>query len=198
MNNETDNSSSDRIEQALRLADLRHKLTELNGGPLIEGGTENLPMDLQEAFWKNVLHFETTEEVSFAQILKERIQFSPEPITDQDSRSRIKKKLWKLIHALADIGVFLHNTDHLSNEELYDCLTNQLLQETTTPTPEDSGWNTIVDITEFGTADEPDGFRTRFRYYGELEYWDDEDGNPPTREKPAYNRDRFLPGSQKI
>lgn len=59
-----DDQSDPRIEQALRLGELRKEVMDRITGPSFESGTENIPMDLQEKFWQHILAFEAAEDTT--------------------------------------------------------------------------------------------------------------------------------------
>lgn len=49
----------------------------------------------------------------------------PSEVNDVD----VTAKLWELLHGLARLGVYLLNTDHLSDRELYDQLVQEVIEE---------------------------------------------------------------------
>ncbi|HEY0590711.1 MAG TPA: hypothetical protein VGF40_03015 [Thermoanaerobaculia bacterium] len=106
-------------------------------------------------------------------------------------------ELRRLVEDLASIGIFLHSTDHLSDRELYETLTGDMLLEPMMIAPE-PGWHTHLDpIGGFSAED----LQIYYRYYADDAYRDDfrerYPGEPlPPRETPPYDRDRFLPNGE--
>ncbi|MFP4353119.1 MAG: hypothetical protein ACLFTU_09845 [Puniceicoccaceae bacterium] len=181
------------IEQALRLGELRKEVMDRVGGPFLEGGSEDLPMDTQTAFWEHVLAFESAEQSTIAERLRNEIGFVPRPPGDLAGGDEVRDALWELLESLASIRVFVFGTDHLSDGELYELLVNKTLPEPTTVPPAGSEWNCRVDVAGHGTDDDPDGTDTWLRYYADDWTRDEWEGEVPPRETPPYDRDRFLP-----
>ena len=182
-----------RIEQALRLGELRKEIMDRVEGPSIESGTANLSMDMQERFLENVLAFECAEEATFFERLREEVGFTPQPLEDLDGSEATKRALWDLLRALASIRVFVFGTDHLSDADLYRLLMAEALPDLTMVPPKGEGWNCRIDACEFGTADDPEGTNIWLRYYADDLTRDEWDGPLPAKEEPPYDRDRFLP-----
>jgi hypothetical protein len=113
----------------------------------------------------------------------------PDEATLDDSA--LHERLWIVIHAMAEIGMVLDSTDHLSDRELYRWLaTDVLVEETFLSDDVNGAWH----MSPIGGFSEED-IAIYLRYYA-----DDADrrtmGNIdtlPPREKRPYDRDRFLP-----
>lgn len=181
------------IEKALRLGELRKEVLDRTDGPTFEAGTENLPLDIQTAFWEHVLAFESAEETTVAERLKNEAGFVPTPPDDLRGEEENKRALWQLLEALASVRVFLWGTDHLSDTELYRLLVGEALPGPTTVPPTGSEWNCRITAFEYGNDDDPDGTDIWLRYYADdqtREEWDEE---VPPKEPLPYDRDRFLP-----
>lgn len=104
-------------------------------------------------------------------------------------------KLWDVIHGLAQLGAFLHHTDHLSDRDLYIYLWTDALRESTVLMPENPACSWHID--PVGSGSEED-IRLYLKYYAsnrERRDWlKDWPTDPmPGREKPPYDRDRRLP-----
>lgn len=123
-------------------------------------------------------------------VLRERgIEMPDEAILDDPS---LHTQLWVVIRALAEIGMYLESTDHLSDRELYEWLrTDALVQQTFLPMGSDGGWH----MSPIGGFSEED-LQVYFRYYADE---DDRrqaalEGEPmPPREPRPYDRDRLMP-----
>src|SRR5688500_18329469 len=114
-----DQSTDSRdIDQEIRINELRETAREAAGGEMTEWENPDCPPDLAEAFWSNVLAFESAEKTChFIQLEELGVELPPaEDLTDEE----LTKKLWEVIHALARMNVFLSQTDHWSDRELYE------------------------------------------------------------------------------
>ena len=100
--------------------------------------------------------------------------------------------LWEAIRGMAEIGMFLESTDHLSDRELYRYLVNEGLREETMLPQGTGGMWVLSPIGGFSEED----IQVYLRYYA-----DDEerasfrgDYDPlPSKEALPYDRDRLLP-----
>jgi hypothetical protein len=107
-------------------------------------------------------------------------------------------ELWRLVRAMADRGMYLSDTDHLSDRELYDLLLDRVLDEETKAMPVGSGWGCYISAADYGTVEEEDGLGIYLRYYANdtvRRSWAEdypEDVLPPHDATP-YDRDRWLP-----
>lgn len=126
-----------------------------------------------------------------ARALFARLGYTPLPPAEVDDQS-LPGRLWECLYALAARRFFLHHTDHLSDRELYVWLHDVWFAEEVADCPPEAETNTHTDLTDAL----PDDGETWLRYYADE---DDRalfaaDGTPlPPREKPPYDRDRFLP-----
>ena len=112
----------------------------------------------------------------------------------QVPNEELTSRLWDLIGGLAQIRVFLMNTDHLSDRDLYTKLWCELMREEVPLLPDDPGaWH----VNLLGTGSEED-------IHQYLKYFADEDWRRhwltsfpdyemPAHEDPPYDRDRLLP-----
>ena len=72
---------------------------------------------MEEEFLKHILAFETAEPTSLLQWLENAGQDVPPP--DELDDAQLHAKLWEVINRMASLGAYLHNTNHLSDRELY-------------------------------------------------------------------------------
>ena len=128
---------------------------------------------------------------NFDQLIVAGVQL-PEPETVDDAQ--MHATLWTVIYALAEVGVFIEHTDHLSDRELYSHLWHHTLREEVPDIDDDEGvWH--VDV--LGGWSEKD-MQAFLRYYADDEQrqaWrtDFSGEDLPPREDPPYDRDRHLP-----
>lgn len=120
------------------------------------------------------------------------------PPPDGLDDAQLTAKLWEVLDALALRRTFLHNTDHLSDRELYTELWNDLLREPFVPisVPENVGqgfW--FIDLVGSGSEEH---LFLNLKHYADdeqrriwLEDWPDDP--MPDHEDPPYDRDRLLP-----
>jgi len=119
---------------------------------------------------------------------------APETLADHD----LHLKLWEVIHGLADLKVYLHNTNHLDDKDLYARLwRTELRKERSLDCPELLHSNHI-DL--LGRCTEED-LQNYLRYYADESYrlmWSEDfpEDNLPEHEDPAHDRDRLLPISE--
>lgn len=141
---------------------------------------------------KMILFEEGPTTTNFEQLEKAGISL-PEPsaVPDIDLRT----KLWEVIAGLATLRVFLDQTDHLSDRELYTKLWHETLRADT-PAIDEIGFTTHASLLQ------PDGVEPDtsiyLRYYAddeERERWrmDDPDITMPPHDDPPYDRDALLP-----
>jgi hypothetical protein len=117
------------------------------------------------------------------------------PAPDSMDDRQLAAKLSEVVEALAGMRVFLSQTDHLSDRELYALLWSDTLQESVKDMPldESSAWH--IDLLSGGGEEDT---RLYMKYYADEETrqrWltDFPDDEVPPHEEPPYDRDRFLP-----
>jgi hypothetical protein len=116
------------------------------------------------------------------------------PLSEVDP-AQLAGEMWRLIRALATARVFLENTDHLSDAELYVQLTTDVLDA---DAPDFA--RTKADAFHWDFADPSGrGLENWLTYYAsddERDEWEQEALNSslPPRKQPPFDRDRKLPG----
>lgn len=186
----------DDIDRQIRFEKLRREWRDLTGGSG-EDDELNLPPSVEEAFLENVLFFENAPRTSYAKMLiEDGIELTaPEDLTDE---AALRAKLWEVIRGLGRRQVFLYNTDHLSDRAIYSLLWGDLLNHETVDVSANPQSACHLDILGGGSDED---IRTYLEYYADEEErreWAAElqDGEPPERRTPPYDRDRFLPKRQ--
>jgi hypothetical protein len=179
-----------------QIGKLREQLQALSPDGVVFGTSENLSVEAEKAFLERVVAWEQAPSVTPFDLLRNSgITLQPE---QELSDALIHTRLWEIIEALALLGLHLHNTDHLSDRELYRFLWAEVLPEPTELLPEGSGFLTHWDC--IGSGSEED-LRLYLEFYAdesERRQWAQDD---PGLELPApkarpYDRDRHLPASR--
>ena len=183
----------DETERAKRIAELKRQAEELAGGKMVEGHMDETPPEIEEGFWKYVVDYEKAPwTTNFKQLEESGMQLpAPETLDDE----QLTKKLWELIQRLALLRVFLDETDHLSDRELYTLLWSDMLREETKAVPLDE--DSACHMSPLGGCSEED-MQLYLKYYADEQWRDDwQKQHPeeplPDQEDPPYDRDRFLP-----
>jgi hypothetical protein len=129
---------------------------------------------------------------NFQQLLDASVAL-PEPHELDDEQ--LVQKVWEVIEALARLRVFLSQTDHLNDRELYELLWRDVLRQ---EIPDVPLWRTEASHVDLlGSGDERET-RLYLKYYAderEREDWqrDFPDYDMPAHEEPPYDRDSRLP-----
>lgn len=185
--------SSNETERKRHIEEMKEKLRRHLGGsePLIGGNFKSLKDE--EAFLEHILFMEGVDEQPLFDLLEKGGVALPEPDSMPDSE--LHDKLWEVIRAMALLGQYLVNTDHLSDRGLYEVLWNEILREPTSVSPDASNAYACIDLLG-GCSDED--IQTRLRFYADEEErlsWQEEfpDEILPPHEPPPYDRDRHLP-----
>ncbi len=190
--------TEDREEQEYErrrqhIEELKEKITAISGFSDNTFVSPDCPDEVAEKFLEQVLAFEDAEQKPLADALTANGITLPPPEELDDAQ--LKARLWEVINAMSLFGHYLHNTDHLSDRELYEHLTAESLKEPTTLLPQDPDFSCHIDLV--GTGSDED-IRLYLTYYADEEAreqwardWPDE--AIPAHEDPPYDRDRHLP-----
>lgn len=188
-----DDPDLDRIDQEIRINELREAAKEVAGGDMVSWEAPDAPPTISEQFWENILAYEQAEGTCHFLLLESAgVELpSPQELDDQ----RISDKLWEVVHALAGMNCYLSQTDHWSDRELYEHLWSETLHEFTPDFPPNSGWTHHIDF--LSTGSEEDNL-LYLKYYADDEYrnrWHEDwpDDFIPPHEDPPYDRDSKLP-----
>lgn len=176
-----------------RVAMLRRHAAELSGGQLEWNGVDQLPPEIEEVFWQQIIAYETAEAVSLFDLLTAGGVSLPAPVLVHEER--IVDKLWEVIYFLAAHGCYLESTDHLSDRELYTVLWEKLLREPAILFPDDPRYAYHLDIIGSGSREDQRLFLTYYADENDRRLWA---GEWPHEPLPAaiprpYDRDRLLP-----
>ena len=189
----TKDSDEDEAEREKRIAELKREAEELAGGKMAAGGMEETPPEVAEQFWEYVVAYEKAPwTTNFKQLEEAGIELpAPETLDDE----QLTKKLWEVIRALALLRVFLDETDHLSDRELYTELWSDMLREEVKAMPPDP--DGAYHLSPLGGCGEED-IQLQMKYYADDEWrqrFQEEfpEFVMPEPEDPPYDRDRLLP-----
>ena len=172
---------------------LKRRAEELGGGQIVSGTVDDCPAEVEEDFWKHVVEYEEAPWTTHFQQLENAGVSLPPPDSLKDEE--LAAKLWEIIQKLALLHVFIEDTDHLSDRELYTHLWTDSLREETKVLP--LAANFACHIQMLGGGSEEDNL-LYLKYYADdavRRHWqEDFPSDPiPRHEDPPYDRDRLLP-----
>jgi len=180
-------------DQEKRIEALKRHAEELCGGQMEVGSLDDCPAEVEEAFWKHVVDYEEAPWTThFQQLENAGVSLpSPDSLTDEE----LTAKLWDVIQKLALLQVFIEQTDHLSDRDLYTHLWTDSLREETKALS--LAANSACHIQLLGSGSEEDNL-LYLKYYADdafRQYWQTDWPNDPIprHEDPPYDRDRLLP-----
>lgn len=188
-----DPNDLERIDQEIRINELKETLRESTDGEMVEFTAEDCPPEIQEQFWQSVLAWEQAPDTSnFQQLADDGIEL---PAPSELSDELLPATLRKVIEALARRNVYLENTNHLSDRELYTYLWEESLREVIKDLPPGVGWHQHIDI--LGGCSEED-IELHLKHYADEEERQDwlaryPDYAMPEHVDPPFDRDRHLP-----
>lgn len=178
-----------RAERAVRREELVKKIRELGGDVPDSDGD---PSELELTFLARVVAWETRPCSTHGEWLAQRgyVFDPPEELHGRE----LKMELWRLIKALAFARVFLENTDHLSDAELYTRLWNEVLDADAPDFARTADDACHWDFADAGAGEE----QLWLMYYAsedQRQTWVHEFREVvlPPRKRPPYRRDHRLP-----
>lgn len=160
---------------------------------LFFGESGEISPEARAQFWMSVAAYEQASLTTHFQLLEESAIELPAPESMDDER--LTTKLREVIEGLARLRIFLSQTDHLSDRQLYELLWRDVLREAIKDLPltAASAWH--IDLAGRGSAED---IKLYLRYYADEDIrwqWaaDFPDDEMPEHEKPPFDRDRHLP-----
>ncbi len=176
-----------------RIEDLKRQAEEHCSGQMEVASLDDCSAETEEAFWKHVVDYEEAPWTTHCQQLETAGVSLPPPDSLKDEE--LTAKLWEVIQKLALLHVFIEQTDHLSDRELYTHLWTDSLREETKALP--LAANSAYHIQLLGSGSDEDNL-LYLKYYADdafRRHWQkDFPGDPiPRHEDPLYDRDRLLP-----
>ena len=169
-------------------------MEKLGGTTLALG---SMPADMEEEFLRHVLEYETAEPISLLTWLAN--SGVEVPSSDQLDDKTLSAKLQEVIYGMAYVGAYLLHTNHLSDRELYELLSDCLTEEVVL-FPENPDYAYIIDLIGGVESGSDEDIQTYLKYYASekdrVKWSHDWAGDKiPKHEDPPYDRDRFLPQS---
>ena len=187
VNHDSDDDREKRIDELKRRADA------LTGGEMKTGEIEPCSPEVEEGFWKHVVEYEEAPWTThFQQLERAGVSMpAPESLNDEE----VTAKLWEVINKLAQLRIFLEDTDHLSDRELYSTLWNDELREETKDVLLDRDSACHYQLLSSGSDEDNQLYLKYFVDEKWREWWhkDFPDDPMPDHEDPPYDRDRLLP-----
>jgi hypothetical protein len=182
------------IDQAIRINELKETARELAGGDMATYENPDLPPDIEETFWQQVVDCENAPQTCEAEELRKAgLVFPP---AEELSDDALPAKLWELIEALARRSTYLYQTDHLSDRELYMHLTKESLWEIESDLPRgDDRWRMTIDLIGSGSDEDIDLYYTYYADDKDRAHWLAQfpDYRMPEPKPKPFDRDRLLP-----
>ncbi len=176
------------VDHEIRIHRLEREIEDITGQQFTSLKSPNCPPDLEVAFLENVKRVESEGWIKpFDKLIAKGFALPESEMMDD---AALSAKLAELIQTLGKRGFFLHNTNHLSDRELYAYLWNDGLREEIIP---GGAWH--LDLIGSGSAE---AVQAWLRYYAseeERSKWALEwpkDTIPP-HEATKYDRDGKLP-----
>lgn len=172
---------------------MKSELEEIADGKLSSGSLGPVPLKLEEAFLEQALAYERAEfDTHFNRLVQRGLALPPAAELDD---AALSAKLAEVVRELGELHCFLHDTDHLSDRELYDWLLTSGLRD---EAPDISGipggaWHTGP----IGAGSVEDT-AIWLKYYASEEdrqrwHLDFPEDPIPVHESPPFDRDRHLP-----
>ncbi len=188
-----DDSDADESNDGAQDGDPEQEGGEASVGEEFTWMSDDCPPELAAQFWQSVAAYEQAPLTTYFQQLEEAGVELPDPEMMDDRR--LTAKLWEVIEALARLRVFLSQTDHLSDRELYTRLWRELLREPVKDMPldESSAWH--IDLTGSGSTEDTQLYLKYYADEGARQRWaaDFPDDGMPEHAEPPFDRDRYLP-----
>lgn len=187
-----DPENLDDVDQQIRINELREQAKELTGGEMSFFEARDVPPEISEQFWQNVVASECSGWTSARkQLQQDGVTLPPAAgLSDAGLAAKLDEIFTRLA---AHNTVFLH-TDHLSDRQLYDLLLEELLDEEFPDMQAVSPSGAyIIDLVGSGSEED---MVIYLRYYADQkdrESWREDYPTMPPHEQPPYDRDRRLP-----
>lgn len=175
----------------VRIEELKERLRLIAGDQVKVDCSPNCDPASFERFIEQVIVYKQREAAVETAIRERRLEALPCP--DQLTDPKLTDKLWFLIGQLAEQGIFIYHTDHLTDRELYGVLWRQTFWQEATPV----GRGRIRRLDLLGGVSDAETLLYLKHYASESERWrwlgDYPDYDLPAHVDPPYDRDRHMP-----
>jgi hypothetical protein len=188
-----DPNELERVDQEIRINELKEEANELAGGAMTHWESEDCPPGMAESFWQRVVDYEKAPWTSeFEQLTNAGIDLPP---PDEMSDETLTAKLWEVIRILAQRRTFISMTNHLSDRELYAYLWSDVLHECMKLMPMDAYSAHHIDLLSSGSEEDTYLYMKHFADEKTRRDWMESfpDYEMPEHVDPPYDRDRRLP-----
>ena len=186
-----------KADQKIRINELKERIKEVAGEETRFDKDEKMPPEVEEQFLEQVLAYEEAPRTDGHKQLEKAGLKLPAPETLKDSE--LPGLIMEIVRRMAARRMYLTNTNHLSERELYARLYHDVLKEEMPEMPElpagagGGGW--CYDMIGSGSDEDNE---TYLRYYADEETrksWQEDypKEKMPPHEKPPYDRDRHFP-----
>ena len=176
-----------------RIQAIQEELDRISGGHADLGFSEDCPLEVRERFLRDVLSYETRKPVVvFDELLRSGVKL---PAPDQLDDVGLAHCLNELFRGMALLGLYVENTDHLGDRELYSSLWQEHLRTPLVLMPENPDFTLHLDMIGRGSDEDTALY---LRYYADTETrqeWAQQfpEQDLPPHENPPYDRDRHMP-----
>jgi hypothetical protein len=176
-----------------RIQELKRHAEKLCGGEIEVDSLDDCSVETEEAFWKHVVDYEEARWTTNFQQLENAGVSLPAP--DSLNDAELTEKLWEIIQKLSLLHVYIDQTDHLSNRELYTHLWTDSLREETKAMAPLAGSACHIQVLGGGSDEDNLLFLKHYADDDFRQSWHkDFPRDPiPQHEDPPYDRDRLLP-----
>ena len=176
-----------------RIQKMKEEVERITGVKPVSDSAADCPPEIEEQFWEHVLAYESATPSTLFDLLVKGGMTLPAPQEMEDTP--LSEKLQQVINALALLGAYLENTDHLSDRELYTELWEDALREEAVVMPGDDNYACHIDLLGSGSEEDTHLY---LKYYADEEHrrhWRTEfpDDEVPDHQQPPLDRDRNLP-----
>jgi hypothetical protein len=156
--------------------------------------SDDCPEEIVEQFKNYVEAFEQAKcRQPIDVLLESGISLQP---ASELSETELTVKLWEIINALSLLAIYLENTDHLSDRELYVLLCEDVLREETVfQSGEMMSLNCHIDLVSSGSKADTDLYLKYYADDDDRAFWLKEfpDDVLPSHEPLPFDRDCQLP-----
>jgi hypothetical protein len=187
---ESDFNSREEFVKA-RIAYLRDKMKDLED--ILDYCADEDDPEEELAFLEHIYVMESQPSVTHAhQLIAAGVSLPP---PDELSDTELHDKLWEIIHKLAELRVFLENTNHLEDRTLYERLWTETLNEFTWDMSNALNGAMHIDMCGSGSEEDTADWLSFYASDEDRRDWFESYPNDslPPKKPPLVDRDAALP-----